>query len=143
MKIFCKKSRIVSSLFIVTVLFLSGCATHTSSLDRAERSYESHDYARAFKELWIPVEAHDPRAIYAMGYMYYYGIGTDKDQDIGRSLIRRASAQHYRPAIAALKLITEAKHEQYLPFEKYTAFSPAHDEGILEINKPLFRRTKV
>ncbi len=134
----------LSILFIVTLSILTGCTSNTSSLDRAEKNYYAHDYARAFKELWTPVEAHDPRATYAMGYMYYYGIGTDKDQDIGRSLIRRAAAMHYPPAIEALKLITESKHEQYLPFEKYSAgTTPEQENGILEINKPLISRTKV
>lgn len=155
MKIYFKPSRIVSSLFIIiTFSFLSGCATHSTSLDRAEKNYYAHDYARAFKELWGPVSSHDPRATYAMGYMYYYGLGTDKDQDIGRSLIRRSAAWHYPPAIQALKIITQTRHEQYLPFEKYSSTGPArlrryssvtpvHDEGILEINKPLFRRKNV
>jgi hypothetical protein len=147
-KIKFKPARIVSSLFVISALFLSGCAMHTSSLQRAEESYVTHDYARAFKELWAPVEGHDPRAIYAMGYMYYYGIGTDKDQDLGRSFIRRAAASHYPPAVEALKLITSSKHEQYLPFEKYVPAQQFHepitanDEGFLEINKPLLRRRK-
>ena len=73
-----------------------------------------------------------------MGYMYYYGLGTDKDQDLGRSLIRRAAAKQYPPAIVALKLITQRRHNQYVPLEKYT--SNAVDEGIWEIKKPLLRR---
>jgi TPR repeat protein len=142
-KIYLKKLRITYLLFVLAALTLSGCASRNASLDRAQNSYAARDYARAFKELWRPVEAHDPRAVYAMGYMYYYGIGTDKDQDLGRSFIRRAAASNYPPAVIALKRLTEGKHEQYLPFEKYSSAATTHDEGILEINKPLLRRRKV
>lgn len=76
-----------------------------------------------------------------MGYMYYYGIGTEKDQDIGRSLIRRAADKHYSPAIIALKQITQRRYDQYVPFENYD--SSAVREGIWKIKRPLIRGKKV
>lgn len=103
----------------------------------AQYDYANGNYPRAFQELWAPAQKNDPRALYAMGYMYYYGIGTDKDQDLGRSLIRRAAAKNYPPAITALKMITQVRRSQYIPFEKY---SNLDNDGILEINGPLIKK---
>lgn len=118
-------------------LLLTGCIHRSMpSFAAAEYDYAHGNYPRAFQELWTPAEKNDPRALYAMGYMYYYGVGTDKDQDLGRSLIRRAAAKNYPPAITALELITKRRRNQYLPFEKYNA----NDEGIIEVNGPLIKK---
>lgn len=124
--------------YLVAGMLISACVIHNSAFEAAQRSYEQHDYSQAFEQLWIPARQQDPRALYAMGYMYYYGIGTDKDQDLGRGLINRAAVMKYPPAIEAMNLIMAAKHTQYVPFQKYS--SNTQDEGILDINEPLIPR---
>jgi len=91
-----------------------------TSYEQAQVSYSQGDYSRAFNELLDPVKHNDPKSLYAMGYMYYYGIGTEKDQNLGRGLIRRSAAYNYPPAIAALKLINQERFNQYVPFEEYS-----------------------
>ncbi len=124
------------TVFCLPLLF-SGCAQPTSPnlhYIKAEQNYAVKDYSRAFQELWLPAQYGQPRAMYAMGYMYYNGIGTNKDQDIGRSLIRRAAEQHYPPAILALKRIDQERREQYLPLEQYDA--KTQEEGFWAVPNP-------
>lgn len=137
MTLFSKCVRSVCFLLLAGTV-LSACVIRNTQFEDAQRSYAQRDYSRAFEQLWIPARQLDPRALYAMGYMYYYGIGTDKDQDLGRGLINRAAHMNYPPAIKAMELILAAKHKQYVPFQKYD--SSALDEGILEINEPLIPR---
>lgn len=108
-----------------------------NGFEAAQIDYYHGNYPRAYQELWSTAEKEDPRALYAMGYMNYYGIGTDKDQDLGRSLIRRAAAKNYPPAISALEMITRVRRSQYIPFEKY---SNIDNDGILNINEPLIKK---
>lgn len=107
------------TIIIAFSLFITSCAMQTASYETAKLNYVHGDYARAFQQLWFPARQNDARALYAMGYMYYYGVGTDQDQDLGRSLIRRASDMKYPPAIVAMRLITQARHNQYVPLENY------------------------
>lgn len=115
---------VISSLFLS--LFLSSCSTYRQygAFEAAQHSFEVGYYHKSFEQLWEPVASLDPRAMYAMGYMYYYGIGTNKDEDIGLSLIRAAAVRHCPSAVIALKMITASKNVQYAPLEKYNTFAP-------------------
>ena len=124
----------LSVMVLSLPLLLSGCAKPTSPnlhYIKAEQHYAAKNYAQAFQELWLPAQYGQARAMYAMGYMYYNGIGTNKDQDMGRSLIRRAAEQQYRPAILALKRIDQERREQYLPLEQYDA--KTQEEGFMAV----------
>lgn len=124
-------------LFSASFLILSGCVSATkTSYEQAQVSYSRGYYSRAFNELLYPVQHNDPKALYAMGYMYYYGIGTEKDQNLGRGLIRRSASYNYRPAIEALKLITQERYNQYVPFEEY---SNSQNMGIRRFKQPHIR----
>ena len=50
-------------------------------------------------------ETGEPDAQYALGYLYYYGIGTKKDLDVARLWIRKAAAQGQPLAIKALQMM--------------------------------------
>jgi TPR repeat protein len=108
-------------LLLFFLLLSSGCRTNSyprTLYQEAEYDYQQGNYARAFDKLWILAQRNDPRALYAMGYLYYYGIGTQKDQDIARMLIRRSAAHNYPPAVTALKLIMQERFDQYVPFDE-------------------------
>lgn len=98
-------------------------------MSSVKEDYAKKNYARAFQEVWGPAKHGDPQAQYVMGYMYFYGLGTDKDQDMGRSLIRQSAAKNYPPAIHALKQITAAHYNQYVPFEKYSTHRAYRNRG--------------
>lgn len=114
-------------LILFLSLLFTSCLTYRpqhGAYEQAQVAFAAGNYHHSFELLWLPVEALDPRAMYAMGYMYYYGIGTNKDQDLALSLIRAAARRHCPSAVIALKLITAAKNNQYAPFEKFDSFAP-------------------
>lgn len=52
----------------------------------------------------------DPDAQYALGYMYFYGIGTVRDPKAARLWIRRAAAQGQPLAIKAANMLTQKQY---------------------------------
>ncbi len=106
-------------LFIIIVnSFLIACSTTKCDFTAAKISFCRHDYSLAFDNLIkVTKESRDPAAQYALGYMYYYGLGIAKDQDIARSWITKAAKQNYWPAMEALSSIKKVRAIQYVPFE--------------------------
>lgn len=106
------------TLYLLSILLIS-CSSHRvpAYLDQAKMSYAQHDYPRAFEEL-LKTPLTNPEAQYALGYMYYYGLGIAKDEDRGRFWIRKAADQCYIPAMQALHKITTVYESQYWPLEK-------------------------
>ncbi len=66
-------------------------------------------YQCSFVRIEQAARAGEPDAQYALGYLYYYGIGTTQDQQTGLIWIRRAAAQGQPVARNALKIISTTK----------------------------------
>lgn len=76
-----------------------------ANLQQGERFFRSGYYKKAMHVL-LPLACDGVAdAQYAVGYMYYYGLGVTQDSDVGYIWIRRAADQHFQPAIDALHLI--------------------------------------
>ena len=115
---------VILSTLLGCSLFLSSC-TNYSLTHSAENDYRHHYYARAFSKLYWPATLGYARAQYMYGYLYYYGYGTMRDQDVGREWIRRSAEKNYYPAIWAYRQITTPRYEQYIPFQAHHA-EPFH-----------------
>ena len=63
----------------------------------AQTDFQHGNYYKAFDSLHPYAERGDKDAQYAVGYMYYYGLGTAKDQNTARYWIRK-SAEQGKPA---------------------------------------------
>lgn len=96
---------VIRFYFIILGIFLLSACT-PSNLDKAKQSYAQKDYTEAFNASLKLAKFGDTKAEYAVGYMYFNGLGTLKDEDMGRYWIRRAAASQYAPAEKALDLIT-------------------------------------
>lgn len=99
-------------LFIICLLSLSllACATPSpyvmSELQQGERYFDEGYYKRAMHTLLpLACDGH-AEAQYAVGYMYYYGLGVAQDTDVGYFWIKRSADKHYPPAMKALQMIT-------------------------------------
>ncbi len=94
-------------LVLLALLVSAGCTSpHMSSeLQAGKVAFESNDYFLAFRTLLPVARAGRPEAEYAIGYMYYYGLGVTQDTSSGLMWIERAAAQHYAPAFEALDRI--------------------------------------
>jgi len=86
-------------------LFIQSCATQTS-LNTAQEQFQHGNYYQAFDDLHHYAERGDKDAQYAVGYMYYYGLGTAKDQNTARYWIRKAAEQNQTAAKHAMYEIT-------------------------------------
>ena len=62
-------------------------------------------YNCSVEKIQSAAESGDPDAEYALGYMYYYGIGTVRDPQTGRLWITKSADQGQALAQSALKLM--------------------------------------
>ena len=110
------RSRSPKFLFIALCLILSlvaGCATttdkHTNALNseavlaQAKQAYHEQKYQEAFQLLYPLAAAGNDQAQYALGYLYYYGLGLEKNERQGMVWIQRAAAQGNKKALQALQ----------------------------------------
>lgn len=66
-------------------------------------------YQCSFVKVEQAARAGDPDAQYALGYLYYYGIGTAQDRQTGLMWIRKAAAQGQPVAQQALQALSTTK----------------------------------
>lgn len=110
-------------LFVAAGLLLGACATQSPSahktasanhahsptadaqLASARRSFEAGRYVEAMHLLRPLAKAGNADAQYTLGYLYFYGYGTNRNPDEARLWIRRAAAQGNRRAITALRTL--------------------------------------
>lgn len=76
-----------------------------SELTYGKRLFEQGEYKSAMKQL-LPIAARgNPEAQYAVGYMYYYGYGINRDTESGRFWIESSAKQQYAPALKAMEIM--------------------------------------
>lgn len=81
----------------------------TSEINQGKRYFNDGYYKRAMRIL-LPLACDGyPEAQYAVGYMYYYGLGVAQDTFVGYFWIQRSACQHFYPAMQAQKLIDAGK----------------------------------
>lgn len=123
-------------LITLAAVLMSGCATNkkkipdgpgtpvqTQSLSPAMMSqlalgkqmFQDGYYKRALQQL-LPLAAEGSmEAQYAVGYMYYYGLGSPQDTESGYFWIKRSADQQYQPAINALVIIEKQQRKNVKP----------------------------
>lgn len=83
-----------------------------SELNYGKRLFEQGDYKRAMKQL-LPIAARgNAEAQYAVGYMYYYGYGINRDTESGKFWIQSSAKQNYEPAKKAMEIMHINKNKQ-------------------------------
>lgn len=115
-----KLFKLISVISLVTLL--SGCSSSVPSTDlslskwsteqlvtKGRAEFENSNYSNASKYLKEASNRDNPEALYALGYMHYYGHGITRDPDMAQDLIRRAAAFGHKPAIKALRLFIANK----------------------------------
>ena len=79
-----------------------------SELAQGKRFFNDGYYKRAMRIL-LPLACDgNAEAQYAVGYMYYYGLGVAQDTEVGYFWIRRSADNHYWVAQEALHIISPA-----------------------------------
>jgi len=83
----------------------SGATSFSSSAACADNPF-LQKYQCSFQRVEQAANVGDPDAQYALGYLYYYGIGTTRDKQTGLTWIRRAAAQGQSLAQDALRRLS-------------------------------------
>lgn len=112
----------IKTIQVMIILMFSWLLISCSSVNHysnAEMLYMRHAYPLSFDELIKATDSGqcNPEAQYALGYMYYYGLGIAKDRDIGRMWIRKSAKHHYPPALQAWVIINNTSQLQNSSFE--------------------------
>jgi len=77
----------------------------TANLQQGKRYFDDGYYKKALRIL-LPLACDgSAEAQYAVGYMYYYGLGVAQDTYVGYFWIERSANQHYYPAMQAQHMI--------------------------------------
>jgi TPR repeat protein len=100
-----------------SLIALSACSTmpntyNQSELAQGKRYFDQGYYKKAMQQL-IPLACHGvAEAQYAIGYMYYYGLGVAQDTDVGYGWMQLAAKNGSKPAQNAINsmAVTPSKH---------------------------------
>ncbi len=96
-------------------LFISGCATTPDysndkiRFEAGKEAFLAHEYVQA-AQLFEPlaIKGHS-QAQYALGYLYYYGLGISQNSEVGEKWIKSAAREGHQRAIKALELISKER----------------------------------
>lgn len=111
-------SPIKGILVVVLPLFLVACAHGPSDSKKTARLPSAacignaylQKYGCSMERIEQAAQSGDPDAQYALGYMYYYGIGTVRDMQTARLWIKRSAAQGQPLAKKAEALLSSGGH---------------------------------
>lgn len=114
-----KLSRWMIVIFLLSLLLACASARMAEEVQSAKATFNSGNFKQAFAELMPLAVKCSAEAEYAVGYMYYYGLGVEAHKESGLFWIGQSAAQMYRPAIRALQLIEKDKIESHkIPTKK-------------------------
>lgn len=85
---------------------LSACSQNKFSAANCQGNHYLERYGCSLERLTAAAQNGDADAQYGLGYMYYYGIGTIRDETTARSWIKRSAAQGQPLAIKAYAMMT-------------------------------------
>ena len=111
--------RIFCLFVAVFVLLLTGCSVtqgkKTTQPFKGTRACSNNAFLQKYdcslSKIESAAERGDPDAQYALGYMYFYGVGTVRDTKAAKLWIRLAAAQGQPLAIKATHILNH--HREY------------------------------
>lgn len=88
---------------------LSACAgVDPNAVQEAHLAYAQQNYGLAYRKLLKAANHGDPKAEYALGFLYYHGLGAPYDVIQARIWMLKAADQNYLPAKKALAIISSS-----------------------------------
>lgn len=139
-------SLLKGSVILAAGLLLTACATNSTSTSASRAGQKNtvpasacignaylQKYGCSTRRINQAAKSGDPDAQYALGYMYYYGIGTVRDKETAKMWIDRAAKQGQPLAKKAEELIANGQHFHSLhrqrPPAASTAYSRSHSRA--------------
>lgn len=107
-------------VIILLFSFLLACASArmAEEVQSGKATFNAGNFKQAFAELLPLAVKCSAEAQYAVGYMYYYGLGVEPHKESGLFWINQSAQQMYRPAIRALQIIEKENKEPFNAPEK-------------------------
>jgi TPR repeat protein len=108
---FCSKPiRTLPLIISLCLAILSGCATAPDpavdetalTLTEAHKAYNAKEYKKVFQLLFPLAAAGNDKAQYALGYLFYHGMGVEKNERQAMHWVQQAAAKGNLKAIQAL-----------------------------------------
>jgi hypothetical protein len=132
--------RFAQTLVIVSVLWsLSACHFQPDWYLAGKWNYAHQQYSLALPQLLWAAQRGDSGAQYAVGYMYYNGLGTPKDDILAYHWFQKASQAGNASATQALQVI-QGNPMPALPSAPAVKLQPTHIPetalAALEVNIP-------
>ncbi|OGT52452.1 MAG: hypothetical protein A3F17_01620 [Gammaproteobacteria bacterium RIFCSPHIGHO2_12_FULL_41_15] len=103
-----KRIKLFSSICVFSAVgLLVGCSewTGNKNLQQGEFDYTHSEYGKAFPELLSAARAGNAKAQYAVGYMYYHGMGVSRNPELARYWMAKAAKQGNQSALNAVDLL--------------------------------------
>lgn len=99
------------ALLCSLLLFAVSCVTQIN-FQEGIANFRAENYREAFIRLKPEAQKGQPDAQYAVGYMYYYGVGVIQDRKAAWVWINRAAHAGQSDAIEALRILSnpEERH---------------------------------
>lgn len=104
------------------------------NFETGRQAFQNGDYFPAFRNLEPAARGGNPDAQYAVGYMYYYGLGTVQDRGLALQWMTSAANQGQPQAREALIEIREHEYKGIQPF-------PGNNQGTNFVTQPRTRGT--
>ena len=95
-------------IIIVFIPVMVSCAYNKLNIVDGINSFRAQDYRRAFIRLLPAAERGQPDAQYAVGYMYYYGVGVVEDRNQAWFWIHMAARLGQPDAKNAVRILGSA-----------------------------------
>ncbi len=127
-----KRGRLILIILFSSLLLACASARMAEEVQYGKVAFDCGNFKRAFILLLPLAVKCSPEAQYAVGYMYYYGLGVEAHKESGLFWINQAAKQMYRPAIKALQLIDKDKVASRAPVRKSAKLR--YSESILSEN---------
>lgn len=122
-----------TTMFVLCIALMA-CASEPNAarrmnplMDMAKLEFQQGNYPVAVELLEPLAQEGDPEALYALGYMYFYGEGVPQNVVKGRQMIQASAQKNNRLALKAINVI--AQHEASL------ATYPKENEAIKELKR--------
>lgn len=116
---------------IFACVVLSSCTTDQQRLAQGKESFIVGDYHQAFKTLQPLAVKGNADAQYAVGYMYFYGYGTPKNNVLANKWMQSAAAQGQPGALQALKMIQDEMLNESTPTNPtFTPVPPNYQQDM-------------
>ncbi len=103
--------KLIRVLFLmIAVMSMVSCISFVEpSYDQGRQSFLDGNYNASFKSLYPAAQRGNADAQYAIGYMYYYGLGTRYDRQAAIMWMQKAANQGQGQAVRALQSVLNSE----------------------------------